>query len=158
MVIVRRDKTDVALFHPGESLLSQVAAWLADHGQFSLRVVSSVGPAAIDRALTQAAAVLIDATDRPGQAADALGHVLARIGPQAVAVYTERPHEGLELFVRVRGAMFLLGPMGRREWEAVFERAEGPADAPVRRELAPSPQRRPLPAARQIPGRRCARG
>jgi len=125
MVVVRKDRTDIVVIYGGASLLEQLGACLGGDGAGCLRVVSSRTAPAIDAAADDAAAVIVDATSAPGAAADAVERVLARIGPGPLAVYTERPHEGLELFVRVRGAMFLLGPMERSEWEAIFQQAEG---------------------------------
>ena len=36
-------------------------------------------------------------------------------------MYSERMHEGLEMFVRSRGALLLLGPLSEAEWDAFFE-------------------------------------
>ena len=45
------------------------------------------------------------------------------LGVGAAAMYTERMREGLELFVRSRGAQLLLGPLAEAEWEAFFARS-----------------------------------
>ena len=37
-------------------------------------------------------------------------------------MYSERIREGLEMFVRSRGALLLLGPLSEAEWDAFFDR------------------------------------
>ena len=72
--------------------------------------------------LTDADLTIIDATDRPQEALATLARVHGASDRLTVAVYSERMHEGLELFVRQRGILLLLGPMEQHEWEALFER------------------------------------
>lgn len=119
---------DIALYYPTESLLLQVAQWVHTHPYYHLRLVCSVHRGSVLAALKEAAAAIIDATERP----DAAANMLEQIGKTArsrVVVYTEFPHEGLELFVRVRGVMFLLGPMEPEHWESFFERIESAGSA-----------------------------
>ena len=83
---------------------------------------------------------MVDATEDPAQATDAFLQAVARLGAAAVTMYTEAAHDDLELFVRMRGSMFLLGPLLDQQWEEVFEcllRAKRPL--PVVR--APASQR-----------------
>lgn len=112
---------DVTLFYPEESLLLQVAAWQRTHGGHALRVVYAVDSLVTVRAIEKASLALIDATEFPGEAMAALERAIARLGPLRVAVYAERLHDGLELFVRVRGVPLLLGPLEPGEWEAFLE-------------------------------------
>ena len=65
---------------------------------------------------------LIDATDDHAQAADAFSQAVGHVGAGATAMYSERMHEGLEMFVRSRGALLLLGPLSEAEWDAFFDR------------------------------------
>jgi hypothetical protein len=112
--------SEILLFFAGRSLLSQAGQWVLMHPGYSLRRAASVQPRTVRRALSGAVVVVIDATDWPGLAMAALERALAQCGPKQVAVYTEVIHEGLELFVRVRKALLLLGPMQPTEWEAFF--------------------------------------
>jgi hypothetical protein len=41
-----------------------------------------------------------------------------------VAVYTERPHNAFEVFVRRHGSLFLLGPLFDEQWEEYFFRRQ----------------------------------
>jgi hypothetical protein len=65
--------------------------------------------------------VLIDATEDPNRARVVLIQATADREDPSVAVYTEAVHAGLELFVRTRGGLLLLGPMNDACWEGVFE-------------------------------------
>ena len=44
-----------------------------------------------------------------------------RLGANAVVMYTERMHDALELFVRERGSLFILGPLLAEQWKEYFE-------------------------------------
>jgi hypothetical protein len=112
---------EVVLFLAEESLLFQVATWVRTERRYSLRLVSSCDPLATARALDEAVIAIVDATREPGEALAVLERSIRRLGPGRLAVYSERMHDGLELFVRVRGAPLLLGPMSPPEWEAFFE-------------------------------------
>jgi hypothetical protein len=112
---------EIVLFYAEESLLYQVAGWARSEGRFSMRLVSSRDPAVIAHALDDAVVAVIDATRQPGEAMAVLERALPRIGPRRVAVYSEQLHNGLEVFVRVRGVALLAGPMGQPEWEVFFE-------------------------------------
>ena len=71
--------------------------------------------------------VLVDASDDHAQAIELFSQSVARLGSRRVAVYTERMHEGLELFVRTQGAWLLLGPLNNRQWEEFFSSMLPPA-------------------------------
>jgi hypothetical protein len=120
-MILCRNRGEVVLFLAEESLLFQVATWVRSEGRFSLRLVTSPDPFTTARALDEAAIAIVDATREPGEAMGILERSLRRLGPGRLVVYSERMHEGLELFVRVRCVPLLLGPMSPPEWEAVFE-------------------------------------
>lgn len=69
----------------------------------------------------RAALAVIDASSDPAQGTDAFLQSVSVLTSDAVAVYTEKMHDGLELLVRTFGAPFLLGPMDMREWEEYLE-------------------------------------
>ena len=64
---------------------------------------------------------VVDATEGPARATAAFVQLIAESGPDCVAVYTEKMHAGLELFVRSRGSLLLLGPMSDASWAGLFE-------------------------------------
>ncbi len=64
---------------------------------------------------------VIDATEDPAQASDAFLQSVGVLSAEAVAVYTERIHDGLELLVRMLGAPLILGPMSMEEWDEFLE-------------------------------------
>jgi hypothetical protein len=113
-------RNELLLLYPTPALTGQVGLWVGRDARWSLRTCEAGGPAEIRRAAGEAGLVLIDATDRPALAASALSHVLTVRRP--VAVYTEIVHEGLELYVRVRGVLLLLGPMPPASWRSFFRR------------------------------------
>lgn len=119
------DKTepsrDIVLFYPGELLVEQVGAWAARHPGFKVIVSFSSLPTGIRSAADSAAVGVIDATKHPETAMAALRHVMTRLGPESVAFYTEIMHPLLEMFVRVRGSLLLLGPMSDDEWDGFFD-------------------------------------
>ena len=121
MVVVGREIGDIVLFYAGESLVAQIADWARSQWELALRLAAPSTAAEIGSALTRARAAIIDATEHPGRAMDALQQASDRIAAERVAVYTERPDEGVELFVRLRGVLLLLGPMSRVEWEGFFQ-------------------------------------
>ena len=120
-MIMYRQRGDIVLFQAEESLLFQVATWARTEGRFGVRLVTSQDPLIVARAIDDAILAIVDATSRPGEAMAILERSIARMGPGRIAVYGERMHEGLELFVRVRGVPLLLGPMSPPEWAAFFE-------------------------------------
>ncbi len=64
---------------------------------------------------------VIDASEDPAQAVDVFLQAVGMLGIGAVAVYVEKTHEDLELFVRMMGALLLLGPMSMEEWESFLD-------------------------------------
>ena len=112
---------DIVLFYPGEVLMEQVGAWAARNPNVKMIVSFSVLPTGIQSAADSVAVAVIDATEHPGPAMAALRHVMTRLGPESVAFYTEIVHPLLEMFVRVRGSLLLLGPMNADEWDGFFE-------------------------------------
>ncbi len=120
MVSIGTQLDNVVLFYAGESLLEQIGEWICEHQELSLRLVLSRLATSINLAMDGAAVVMIDATREPIKAMDVLQHALLQVERARLAVYTECTHEGLELFVRVRGVPLLLGPMSQVEWEGFF--------------------------------------
>lgn len=118
----QRTASDIVLFYPGASLTDQVAGWSERHPQCSLEVSFAKTVPGIRQALSSADAAVLDATADPGQAMAAFSQAVAKLGAYSVAVYTERMHEWLELSVRIRGALLLLGPMDSSQWEGLFDR------------------------------------
>ena len=112
---------EVVLFYPSRSLLAQVMEWTGKHRGFSVRLVRSCGPLSVSVALAESDIVIIDATEHPGPAMDVFRRAAPQMQRGKGAVYTEHLHDGLELFVRLRGVVLLLGPMEQSEWEAFFE-------------------------------------
>ena len=110
----------VVLFYAEQSLMEQITSFAYKRRRLFVRLVSSCNPAAINAALSNAGFVLIDATERPARAMDLLEYVLPQVGRERLAVYTERVYQGLEIFVRVRGVLLLLGPMERAVWSGLF--------------------------------------
>lgn len=124
--MIIRPYGDVVLLYAEESLLLQIATLIEKTDWLSIRLVWSRNPVVIARSLADAVVAIVDATDYPGQAVATLEHCLTRLPHERVAVYTERTHQGLEVFTRVRGVQLLLGPMSQAEWDGLlgaFKRA-----------------------------------
>lgn len=111
---------DVVLFYAGQSLLEQITEWEHDNGRISLSLASLSSTIGVRNATRAAATIVIDATVCPREAMLVLQHTLTTLPSEIIAVYTEKVHNGLELFVRVRGVMLLLGPMSLSEWDGFF--------------------------------------
>lgn len=112
---------DVVLFYAGKSLLEQAGNWVYGQPNLFLRLVSSCSRPVVNKALSEASAVIVDVTEHPDDAMDVFQYAVGRAESRQLAVYTERSHEGLEIFVRSRGVLLLLGPLNPTEWEAFFE-------------------------------------
>jgi len=110
----------IAICYPTESLSRQVAQWASKHKDCGIEPICGRLPLEIRRSLIGADVVLVDASDDHAQAIELFSQSVARLGSRRVAVYTERMHEGLELFVRTQGAWLLLGPLGDGQWEEFF--------------------------------------
>ncbi len=132
----------IAVCYPTESLSRQVALWARQHEDCGIEPVFARSVLDIRRSLFGADRVLVDASDDHAQAIELFSQAVAGLGSRHVAVYTERMHEGLELFVRTQGAWLLLGPLNNRQWEEFFS------------SMPPSARREPAP--RQSPWRRAA--
>jgi hypothetical protein len=117
--------SDIVLFYPGRSLMEQIADWGRKRQDRAVVASFARSLPEIRGAMEKAGAVVVDATDDDAQATEAFSQAASRLGTAAAAVYTERMHEGLELFVRLRGALLLLGPLSEGEWEGFFAGAQG---------------------------------
>jgi len=117
-----------------------MALWASKHGDCEIEPVFGRSALEIRRSLNGADRVLVDASEDHAQAIELFSQSVVTLGPRHVAVYTERIHEGLELFVRTQGAWLLLGPLSNWQWEEFFLAMLPPA----RREPVPlrSPWRR----------------
>ena len=130
----------IVVGYPTQSLSGQMALWARDHADCGIEPVFGRSALEIRRSLNGADMALVDATDDHAQAIELFAQAVARLGSRRVAVYTERMHEGLELFVRTQGAWLLLGPLNSKQWEEFFSSILPPAGSePVQRQ---SPWRR----------------
>ncbi len=111
----------VVVFHPGGSLMRQLGVWSGSHPGCNLDFSSATSLLEIHRDCYHGAFVLIDAVEDPKLARLVFLQAMTDREAPAVAVYTETADESLELFVRTRGGLFLLGPMSNACWEGVFE-------------------------------------
>ena len=114
----------VVLLHAGESLAKQVVDWSCLRSNVDVQSVSLPPPAKLHVLTAGAAAVIIDATQHPETAMQTLGSVLDVMQSMETELklcfYTEKMYNGLEAFVRLRGVLFLLGPMDPVEWDGFF--------------------------------------
>ena len=140
----------IAICYPTESLSRQVALWARQHEDCEIEPVFGRSVLEIRRSLSGVDRVLVDASDDHAQAIELFSQSVAGHGSRHVAVYTERMHEGLELFVRTQGAWLLLGPLDNWQWEEFFSSLLPPAHRDA------VPRRNPSQRPHQIPWRRAA--
>ena len=119
---LKKSAPEIAVFYPGNSLMHQVSNWAIRYPalEFALSFAQSLHE--IRSVLRCTAITIVDASEDPVQAMSAFSQALTALEADRVAVYTETMHEGLELFVRVRGASLLLGPMSDAPWEDQLEK------------------------------------
>jgi len=136
---------DVLLLYPADSLKDQIGLWSMRHPERQVEASFERSLPEIRKLLRGAASAMVDATADPAQATDAFLQAVARLGANAVTMYTESMHDGLELFARMRGSLFLLGPLWDEQWEELFDRllctTNRPAAAPKLPWLCPAPPR-----------------
>ena len=111
----------IVLFYPGSLLAGQIHDWAEQHGGCRATVTFERSLPGIRRWARRAALAIIDASSDPAQGTDAFLQSVSMLTSDAVAVYTEKIHDGLELLVRTFGAPLLLGPMRMEEWEEFLE-------------------------------------
>ncbi|MGD0899362.1 MAG: hypothetical protein ABR915_16110 [Thermoguttaceae bacterium] len=119
---LRSDVCDVVVFYPTPVLARQIRDWSGRHRDRRVETATGRSAREIREAVDRAEVVLVDATEDHVQAIDALVMASGGHGPGKAAVYTERIHEGLELFVRQQGVPLLFGPLTGAQWEGFFER------------------------------------
>ena len=112
---------DVLLLYPGDSLRDQIRSWSQQHPWRQVETSFERSLPEIRKLLRVSSTVLVDATDDPSQATDAFLQAIARLGSHAVAMYSEETPDGLELFVRLHGPLFILGPLFAHQWAEFFE-------------------------------------
>ncbi len=110
----------ITVCYPTESLSRQVALWAHRREDCGIEPVFGRSALEIRRSLSGADVVLVDASDDHAQAIEVFAQSFARLGARRVAVYTEKMHDGLELFVRTQGAWLLWGPLNEGQWEDLF--------------------------------------
>jgi len=120
--VPRESARVITVFYPVNSLMHQVSHWAVRYPacDFTLSFAQSLHE--IRSVLRRTAVTIVDATEDPARAMAAFAQAIAALEAECVAVYTEAMHEGLELFVRVRGVPLLLGPMSDAPWEAQLEK------------------------------------
>lgn len=106
---------------PGASLLSQLKEYAAAHGTIEVGLLTPDHSSAVVRAVRKAHCVILDATEDPETAGKVLRILAGRSEAHKTAVYTETLHPGLELFVRLRGALLAVGPLSTIEWTELIE-------------------------------------
>ena len=118
--VIEKAVQRIAVCYPTESLTGQVAQWAEGRDDCRVEPVVVRSAMAIRRSLDGADMALVDASDDHEQAVDLYSQAVARLGARKASVYTERMHEGLELFVRTQGSWLLLGPLTDKQWEDYF--------------------------------------
>jgi hypothetical protein len=116
-LISQQSAVSIAVFYPGNLLMHQVSDWAIHYPAHDFVFCFPRTAAEVRRVLRQSAIAIVDATDDPAQAMAAIAQATDLLERERVAVYTESIHEGLELFVRARGVLLLLGPMGNAPWD-----------------------------------------
>ncbi len=146
MTIIEAVVHRIAICYPTASLSRQVALWARTHEDCEIEPVFDRSVLEIRRSLSGVDRVLVDASRDHAQAIQLFSQSIVGLGSRHVAVYTERMHEGLELFVRTQGAWLLLGPLNNWQWEEFFSSMLPPAGQEQARRQSPQ----------QIPWRRAA--
>lgn len=146
---------DVLLLYPRDSLKDQIGIWAGRHADRLVEASFERSLPEIRRLLRRAESVIVDATEDSARAAEAFLQAVARLGSGSVAVYTDAQDEGLELFVRVRGSLFVLGPFFEGQWEEFFEGWRHGQRVPLvcggaRQRTPASPDRRGWPSVRSM--------
>ncbi|MGA2798047.1 MAG: hypothetical protein ABSE63_10735, partial [Thermoguttaceae bacterium] len=117
----KQASSGIVLFYPGCLLADQIRDWAEQHGGCRATVSFERSLPGIRKWARRAALAIIDASADPAQGTDAFLQSVSMLTSDAVAVYTEKMHDGLELLVRTFGAPLLLGPMNMNEWEEFLE-------------------------------------
>ena len=123
--LCRNTSLFVVKLGPSRGLCRQAARWRVPHSSCASGGRDMVAIRdLVDRSRLEGRepglGVVVDATDDPTVAIEAFREVAASLRAERVVVYTERMHPGLELVVRERGSLLLLGPLEDRAWRALF--------------------------------------
>jgi len=118
----RQPSSAIAVFYPGNSLMHQVSGWAVKFPTYDFALLFEESALEVQAVLEDSALSVFDATDNPARALTLLSQAIAEGGPDSAVVYTELMYEELELFVRSRGALFLLGPMDDAVWLELFDK------------------------------------
>ena len=120
--VTKKSPPAITVFYPANSLMHQVSDWAVRYPtcDFTLSFAQSLNE--IRSVLRRTWVTIVDATDDPARAMATFSQAITALEVECVAVYTETMHEGLELFVRVRGAPLLLGPMSDSPWRQQLEK------------------------------------
>lgn len=114
---------DILVFYPSESLGDQFGFWSSRHLDRQVETSFERSLPEVRRLLRNAGTAVIDATDDASQATDTFLQAVTQLGANAVTMYTERMHDDLEMFVRMHGSLFILGPLFVQQWEELIEQA-----------------------------------
>lgn len=112
---------DILLLYPGGSLRDQIQLWSRRHPDRSVRISFERSLPSVRMLSRHVDLTVIDATDDHAWAADAFLQATNCRGADRVVVYTEKANEDLELFIRMYGALFMLGPVLEEQWKEFFE-------------------------------------
>jgi hypothetical protein len=113
--------TEVILMFPGDSLKRQFEWLVQRRPQWNMLMSRERSLPEMRKLLGNADAAVIDATEDHAMAIDAYLQATARLGSESVVVYAEVMDEELELFVRCRGSMVILGPLHDQYWMDFFD-------------------------------------
>lgn len=117
----RESALAIAVFYPSNSLMHQVSNWAGENPGCGFQLCFPKSVQEIETIVPDTTISIVDATEEPNRATAAFVQLIGRSGTDSVAVYTEEMHAGLELFVRSRGSLLLLGPMSDASWGGLLE-------------------------------------
>ena len=96
--------------------MHQVSGWAVVCPAYDFRLSFTRSTQAIRNVSEEVSMAIIDATEKPAAALSAFDLMADDERADSTVVYTEVMHEGLELAVRSRGSLLLLGPMDDATW------------------------------------------
>jgi len=114
------NSSGICLLYPSRSLLWQVWEWIQGRGQEQFHLLAANTADGVRDFLRGGSIALIDGSEHPSLAAEALDTALPELGSERVVVYSERTNQELEILTRTCRAHFLLGPMNPAEWNDLF--------------------------------------
>ena len=119
----RKAALPVALLYPGDSLLQQMSDYSGKWPTCEFQTSRDDSPPELLAVFRRTAISVIDATNNPDRAVAAMELAAGTSDRHQPVVYTEKVHPGLELSVRSRGVLLLLGPLTEVDWGGLFELA-----------------------------------